>query len=122
MISAAAKISLKGISKYSTIMNAAAPKIGGVIWPPVEDAASTAPEKCEGYPTFFMAGIVKDPVVTVLAIDDPEIVPIKADEKIATLAGPPENFPAINIDKSINSFPNPTLVAKTPNNMNKKTY
>ena len=66
--------------------------------------------------------MVRDPVVTVFAIDDPDIVPINAEEKIATFAGPPENFPAINIDKSINNFPNPTLVAKTPKRMNKKTY
>ena len=104
------------------MIKAAAPKIGGVIWPPVEEAASTAPEKCDGYPTFFIAGIVKEPVVTVLAIDEPEIVPINADEKIATFAGPPENFPAINIAKSINNLPNPTLVAKTPNKINKNTY
>ena len=61
-------------------------------------------------------------MVTVLAMDDPEIVPIKADEKIATLAGPPENFPAINIDRSMKSFPKPTRVAKTPKSINKKTY
>ena len=30
------------------MIKAAAPKIGGVIWPPVEEAASTAPEKCDG--------------------------------------------------------------------------
>ena len=57
-----------------------------------------------------------------LAIDDPDIVPINADEKIATFAGPPENLPAISIDKSINNFPKPTLVAKTPKSMNKNTY
>ena len=37
-----------------------------------------------------MAGIVRAPVVTVLAIEEPEIVPIKAEEKMATFAGPPE--------------------------------
>ena len=34
--------------------------------------------------------MVNEPVVTVFAIDEPEIVPINAEEKIATLAGPPE--------------------------------
>ena len=88
----------------------------------MDDAASTAPEKWDGYPTFFIAGIVSDPVVTVFAIDEPEIVPINAEEKIATFAGPPENFPAINIAKSINNFPKPTLVARTPNKIKRKTY
>ena len=57
-----------------------------------------------------------------LAIDDPEIVPMNADEKIATFAGPPENLPAMTIAKSINNFPKPTLVARTPKRINKKTY
>ena len=50
--SALLKISLRGTSKYSTIIKAAAPKIGGVIWPPVEDAASTAPENEKDTPPF----------------------------------------------------------------------
>ena len=37
---------LRGISKNSTIKNAAEPMIGGVICPPVDAAASTAPAKC----------------------------------------------------------------------------
>ena len=88
--------------------------MGCVICPPVEAVASTAPEKCEGYPTFFIAGIVREPVVTVFAIEDPEMVPRKAEEKIATLAGPPEYLPAITIAKSINNWPKPILVASTP--------
>ena len=32
-----------GMPMYSAIRNAAAPMIGGMIWPPVEAAASTAP-------------------------------------------------------------------------------
>jgi hypothetical protein len=36
-----------------------------------------------------MAGIVSDPTVTVLAIDDPEIMPNRAEPKIDTFAGPP---------------------------------
>ena len=35
-----------GRFRNSTIRNAAAPMIGGVIWPPVDDAASTAAAKC----------------------------------------------------------------------------
>ena len=84
-MSAAAKISLKGTSRYSTIIKAAAPSIGGVICPPVDAVASTAPEKWGGYPTFFIAGIVRDPVVTVFAIEEPDIVPKNADEKNCNL-------------------------------------
>lgn len=50
-----------------------------------------------------MAGMVKVPVVTVLAIEDPEIVPIKAEEKMATFAGPPLYRPATAVAKSMNN-------------------
>ena len=69
-----------------------------------------------------MAGMVNAPVVTVLAMDDPEIVPINALEKIATLAGPPEYRPAITIAKSMNNCPRPMRVARTPNRMKRNTY
>jgi hypothetical protein len=36
-----------------------------------------------------MAGMVSEPTVTVLATDEPEIIPNRAEPKIDTLAGPP---------------------------------
>jgi hypothetical protein len=36
-----------------------------------------------------MLGIVSEPVDTVLAMDEPEIVPKKADETTLTFANPP---------------------------------
>jgi len=48
--------------RNSAMMNAAAPMTGGMIWPPVEAAASTAPAKFGVYPKRFMRGIVKVPV------------------------------------------------------------
>jgi len=36
-----------------------------------------------------MLGIVSDPVETVFAIDDPEIVPNRADDTTETFASPP---------------------------------
>ena len=36
-----------------------------------------------------MLGMVSEPTVTVLAIDEPEIMPNNAEPKIETLAGPP---------------------------------
>ena len=44
-------------------MKAAAPMTGGMIWPPVEATASTAPAKAGLYPTFFISGMVKMPVL-----------------------------------------------------------
>ena len=37
----------------------------------------------------FMFGMVKEPVETVLAIEEPETVPKKAEDTTETLAGPP---------------------------------
>ena len=45
---AATTIVWYGTLRNSTIRNAAAPRTGGVICPPVEEAASTAPAKCRG--------------------------------------------------------------------------
>ena len=54
------------------MMNAAAPMTGGISCPLVEAATSTAPALCGGSPTFFISGMVKVPVITVLAIEEPE--------------------------------------------------
>ncbi len=37
----------------------------------------------------FILGMVSEPVETVFAIDEPEMVPKKADDTTLTLAGPP---------------------------------
>ena len=68
--------------------------IGGMNWPPVEAEASTAPANSFLYPIFFIIGIVKAPVVTVLATDEPEMQPSKPEETMATFAGPPADQPA----------------------------
>ncbi len=75
------------------MMKAAAPITGGMIWPPDEAAASTAPAKAGRRPARFMIGIVKVPVDTTLATALPDTVPIIALQKIATFAGPPRIQP-----------------------------
>ena len=65
------------------------------------EVASTAAAKWGWYPVFFMAGMVSAPVVTVLAMEDPEIIPNRAEEKTLTLAGPPAYRPATQEAKSI---------------------
>ena len=44
-------------------------------------------------PTFFISGMVKVPVVTTLAMDEPEIRPVMAEDTTAALAGPPRIWP-----------------------------
>ena len=62
-----------------------------------------------------MLGIVSDPVDTVLAIEDPEIVPKKAEETTDTLAGPPVYRPANIMALSTKNCPRPIRCATTPN-------
>jgi hypothetical protein len=79
----------------STIRNAAAPMTGGMIWPLTELATSTAPARSELKPTRFISGMVKVPVVTTLAMDDPEMSPVAPDPTTAALAGPPRRWPRL---------------------------
>ena len=66
---------------------------GGMICPLTEDATSTAPAFSEEKPTFFIKGMVKVPVVTTLAMEEPEIRPVMAEDTTAALAGPPRIWP-----------------------------
>ena len=69
---------------------------------------------------FFIIGIVKVPVVTVFAIEDPEINPVIPEPKIAAFAGPPLIFPTIAKAKSKKYFPPPAVYKSAPNKTNKK--
>ena len=71
------------------MMKPPAPMIGGMNMPPMEAAGSMAPATCGLKPAFFISGMVKAPVETVLAMADPETEPKKPEAITATLAGPP---------------------------------
>ena len=73
----------------SAITKAAAPMIGGMIWPPVEATASTPAANCGRKPVRFIRGMLICPVTITLATALPEIVPNRLDETTATLPGPP---------------------------------
>ena len=64
-------------------------------------------------------GIVKVPVVTVLAIDEPDIKPVIPDPRIAALAGPPRIFPTIAKAKSKKYLPPPAVSRRAPNRTNR---
>jgi len=87
----------------SAIKNAAAPIMGGINWPPVEAVASTAPANSGLYPRRFIIGMVKEPVPTTFATDDPDTVPNRALEITATFAGPPAAQPATELARSMKS-------------------
>ena len=61
-----------------------------------EAAHSTAPALTPGYPTRFISGMVKVPVVTTLAIEEPEITPVMPEAATAAFAGPPRKPPRIS--------------------------
>ena len=108
------------IPSISDITNAAAPIIGGIICPLTEAATSTAPALTAESPVLFIIGIVKVPVVTVLATEDPEINPVRPDARMAAFAGPPLILPTKANAKLKKYFPPPAVSRIAPNNTNKK--
>ena len=60
-----------------------------MICPLTEEETSTAPAISDVNPTRFIMGMVKVPVVTTLAMDEPEMRPVSPEETTAALAGPP---------------------------------
>ena len=86
--------------KVCAIKNAPAAMIGGIICPPVDATASTAPANWFLYPMRFIIGIVMLPVPATFATALPEIIPNSALDMTATLAGPPRILPATPFAKS----------------------
>ena len=93
---------------------------GGMICPPVEAHASTAPANFGSKPTRFIRGMVKVPVVTTLPAALPLTVPIIAEETTAAFAGPPCIRPVATSAKSINNCPAPVWIIKEPNKTKRK--
>ncbi len=100
---------------------APAPMIGGINWPPVDAAASTPAANCAGKPARFIIGMVMTPVETVLAIAEPEMVPVSPEAITATSPGPPITRPATARDMAMTKSPAPERTRKAPNRMNMKT-
>ena len=92
--------------------------IGGMSCPPVEAAASTPPANCGRKPLDFINGIVMTPVDAVLATAEPEIVPVKAEERTATKAAPPLIRPATILEISITKLLAPDTTRKPPKIIN----
>ena len=96
------------------ITKAPAPMIGGINWPPVEAAASTPAANLGRNPLAFISGMVITPVDAVLATAEPEIVPVKAEDKTATNAAPPLIRPATTFAISITKLLAPETTRKPP--------
>ena len=105
----------------SAMMKAAAPMIGGMIWPLVDAATSIAPALTAGMPMRRMTGMVNVPVVTTLAMDEPEIIPVMPEARIAALAGPPLKRPTRANESDRKYCPAPALSSRAPNRTNRNT-
>jgi hypothetical protein len=102
-------------------MKTPAPITGGMNCPPVEEMASIAPATQGRNPVRFIMGMVKLPVDTTLATEEPEIDPKRAEVTTAILAGPPLHLPVKAFPSSIKNPPAPLRSKKAPNTMKGKT-
>jgi len=91
--------------------------MGGIIWPPVEAAASTPPAKRPRKPLDFISGMVITPVEAVFAMAEPLIVPVKAEEITATKPAPPRTRPATTLETSMTKSLAPEATRNPPNTM-----
>ena len=89
----------------STMTKAPAPISGGMIWPPDEATASTAPARAGGYPSRRIAGSVIAPVEATLAEAEPEIEPNSAEARTETLAAPALRRPAAAAARFMKPWP-----------------
>src|SRR3989304_99969 len=111
---AALAIAREGMRSHSAITNAAAPMTGGMSWPLPPAAVSMPPATSGLKPTRFISGIVIEPIVAVLAMDEPVIVPMKAGATTATLAGPPRVWPTSENATRIRYSPAPVRSRTAP--------
>src|SRR5690625_2741083 len=91
----------QGTFKKHIIINAAAPRIGGIICPAVEADASVAAANSGLNPDFFIIGIVKEPEATVFPTELPDTIPCRALATTAALAVPPVKRPVKEKAKSL---------------------
>jgi len=95
---------------------------GGMICPPVEAEASTAPAKAGLKPDFLITGMVIVPVETTFDMAAPDSVPNKAELATAAWAAPPVNPPVSLLAIFIRSSPAPEAISTEPKTMNIRTF
>ena len=98
----------------SAMRKATTPITGGMICPPVEAAASTAPAKAGLETHFLMMGMVKTPVETTLATAVPDREPNRAEAATAAWAGPPAKRPVAAMAMRNSTAPAPDCCNTAP--------
>lgn len=73
----------------------------------MDETDSTAPEKTDRQPIFFIRGIVNDPVLTTFATAEPLIVPKKALLTTATFAWPASEIACQGVGEVDKKFSRP---------------
>src|SRR5689334_1188116 len=101
-------------SRYSAMMNAAAPSVGGDRIAPMPDAASNPPAFSLGYPAFFSIGHVTAPSDTVVAVPEPETVPSRNPAVAAVRPGAVRDFRKAAKLMSTKNFPAPEAFSTAP--------
>lgn len=64
--------------------------------------------------------MVKVPVVTTLAMDEPEMMPVEAEATTAALAGPPRKRPSNEMAEAMKYHPAPAVSSMAPKRTNRK--
>jgi hypothetical protein len=95
--------------------NAPAPITGGMMAPPADATASTAPANSGRYPVRFMSGIVYVPVPVTFATALPDNVPKSELDTTAASAGPPVTPRVRAVASEIIVSPAPELSRNAPN-------
>ena len=105
----------------SDITIAAAPMMGGMIWPALDAVASTPPAKAGENPRCLIIGIVMTPVATTLVTAPPDMVPNRPEARMAAWAGPPRNLLVTCTASLISDRPPPVRSSIVPSMMKGNT-
>jgi hypothetical protein len=77
-----------GTPRYDAMTNAEAPMTGGRTWPDVEATASIPAARWPAMPLSCIVGMVNEPVMAALAVYEPLIDPMTAEDRTAVCATP----------------------------------
>ena len=93
--------------------------LGGMMGAIIDAHAVTATAKSARYPSFFMAGIIIEPIAVKSAKAEPEIAPMNMLVRILACANPPRKCPIHPLDKLTNRVVIPDTPINSPANTNK---
>src|SRR6266536_2678428 len=102
------------VCRYSAMMNAAAPSVGGDRIAPMPDAASRPPAFSRGYPARRRIGHVIAPRLTVVAVPEPDTVPSRKPDSAAVRPGAVRDLRNVAKLRSTKNVPAPDADSTAP--------